>query len=502
MTSNILDVKDEKLNVVLGSTNLLSDVDEFKVPKAEVEDHIAYKALSLGKPRKDLTKEQIDEIQLNDDDNNINIIMDSFAKGEINQETKDVLIQYYQNGMEIYAAFVEATNELFDAEPISKNYINLLEGDVDKKTMYHNQHIGPKTTMILDYEIDAPYTIENDIIAIENAKIQQDSILKVKSFRPKSSPKRKVSLILPMMKNVARSIEKVKVGGEYDREYKKELAKIIPGKTAEESGCDKAKLRKPIDKFRDALRCTIIAPFYEDILYLYNKSLSTDKAIKSSRKSKYLDNDVNNRESFFNNLKNYRDMKNYLKVDVNQEISGVYEKRGKSRTKTGFLAEVQYKTEKQFYEGDILTHKEYEVARKLQQSYHGLTLDADKMLCNRKIYSRLLNIQNINRQTFSGYNDFIMEHAKEYEDRLVKSGVDSNKDGSFDLISKFLEKNMFVRSSVALQHDSFAKSGAVVQEIYSKYKPVVDKKYLVDITNTSNHEVLKAMYQKKMHNHN
>ena len=195
-------------------------------------------------------------------------------------------------------------------------------------------------------------------------------------------------------------------------------------------------------------------------------------------------------------------MKNYLKVDVNQEISGVYEKRGKSRTKTGFLAEVQYKTEKQFYEGDILTHKEYEVARKLQQSYHGLTLDADKMLCNRKIYSRLLNIQNINRQTFSGYNDFIMEHAKEYEDRLVKSGVDSNKDGSFDLISKFLEKNMFVRSSVALQHDSFAKSGAVVQEIYSKYKPVVDKKYLVDITNTSNHEVLKAMYQKKMHNHN
>ena len=283
---------------------------------------------------------------------------ESFAKGEFDEETRDTLIEYYQNGEEIYTAFVDSVNEMFSSDPVSKKYINLLEGEVDNKTMYYDEHIGPQSSMILEYELEAPYSVENSIVEIENQYHAQEAAKKGRNFRPKECAKRRICLILPMMKDVERAIEKVKRGGEYDREYCKEKAKIISGKTPEESGCDMAKLRKPIVKFRDAIRCTVLGPFYEDILNLYNKSLEENKAIKSSRKSKYLSNDTQNREEFFKNLKNYRDMKNYMKVNISEDLHNKLETRGKKRNQSNFLAEVQYKTKIQYFEGDVLTHKE------------------------------------------------------------------------------------------------------------------------------------------------
>ena len=448
---------------------LIVDVEEIKIPKDPVDnrDELVEKGrlediVEYGRPRLDLSREEIEADQLKDDDENLRIIEESFQKGEIDAETRDFLHDYYQNGTEIFAAFKESVNNLLGSQPKSKHYINLFTGRIDEKTAYFDEHVGPKTTMVYEYEVEAPWRLENQIPGASPAHIN-------------------IKLIMPMMKDVRRAIEKVKIGGKYDLERRKELSKLRPGQTPEEAGLDMAKLRTPIAKFKDAIRCTVLAPRYDDIDALFKLSLQRCLAQKSSRPSKYLDNNPKNYKAFYKNSKNYRDMKNYLYVSISDEIHNRYEKRGQGRRNHNFLAEVQYKTEIQFFEGDLLTHREYERVRKLQQEFYGLLTEGDKKVYNAKIYSRLLNIQQINRRTFSHYNMFVLQEMRNMEDMLSTAGVKPDADGTWPLCRRLLDKALLVRSSVALKKDSFNDSAAWVKDVYRRYQPQIDGKYLADI---------------------
>lgn len=402
-----------------------------------------------GRPNLALSRDELIAKLKQKDIQNLRTIDRSFARGDIDEETRDFLYAYYGNSKQIYENFKQSINKLFGCEPKSIKYINLLDGHIDNETAYFEEHVGPTTTMAYEYEIDAPWRLENQIPGAHPEKIT-------------------ITVVMPKMKDVNRAIEKVQKGGKYDLERQKELAKLKPGQTIEEAGLDKAKLRTPLQKMKDILRCTILAPRYDDILALYNYSLNKGLATKSSRPSKYLDNDIKNAQAFFKNAKNYRDMKNYLHIDS-------------SAANRQFFSEVQYKTNIQFFRADIKTHLEYEEARKLQQEFYEALTEGDKQLINSKIYIHLLNIQKLNSKAFEQYNINILQDARKMEDKLKAAGVKSQKDGSFDLCRRLLDANLLVRSSVALTNETFQNSPAWVKDIYNRYYRNIDKKYLVDI---------------------
>ena len=447
------------------SIPLVLDVEkEFKIPLDTVDNRKeiidTFKPQDVeeyGRPNLALSRDELIAKHKQKDVQSLRTIDRSFARGEIDEETRDFLYAYYGNSSQIYEDFKQSMNKLLGCAPKSIKYINLLDGHIDNETAYFEEHVGPSTTMAYEYEIEAPWRLENKI---PNAKPEKITI----------------TVVMPKMKDVNRAIEKVKKGGKYDLERQKELSKLKPGQTIEEAGLDKAKLRTPLQKMKDILRCTILAPRYDDILALYNYSLDNGLATKSSRPSKYLDNDVKNAQAFFKNAKNYRDMKNYLHIDS---------ANGAQR----FFSEVQYKTNIQFFRADIKTHLEYEEARKLQQEFYQATTEGDRQLINAKIYKHLLNIQKLNSSAFEQYNLNILQDARKMEDRLKAAGVKPKSDGSYDLCCQLIDANLLVRSSMALTNDTFKNSPAWVKDMYNRYYRNVDKKYLVDIrTYTSNNK--------------
>lgn len=439
-----IDDNDNNISLVL---NIEEDI---KIPQDTVDDRKEIidtgnnnEIENYGRPCLDLDIEQLQSHQKQIDSNNLSVIAASFAKGEIDKETCDYLIRHYIDGTAVYENFKESLNGLFGSQPKSIRYINLLTGKIDNDTPYFNEHVGPQTTMIYEYEINAPWRLENQIPGAAAEKIS-------------------IKVILPKMKSIERVLEKVRKGGKYDLERQAELKKLANGLPA-----DKAKLRTPLQKLKDVLRCTILAPRYDDITALYAYGLDTQKTSKSSRPSKYLDNDVKNAAAFFKNIKNYRDMKTYLHVP---------DKNGDR-----LFGEVQYKTEIQFFMADIKTHLEYEKARKYQQMFFGALTEGDKQVLNTKIYLCLLNIQKLNSQSFERYNLSVLQDMRKMEDRLKTSGCRPSADGTYPLCKKLLDKNLLVRSSSALMDDSFSSSPAWVRDVYRRYYQNVNAKYLVDL---------------------
>lgn len=443
--------------------SLVLDVEDIKIPQDTIDNRQEIinssddeKIAEYGRPYLQLTQDEIRGKHRQKDTEDLKIIDESHAKGEIDDDTRDFLCSYFANRDKVYDDFKNSINDSFGCAPKSIKYINLLNGSIDNETPYFDEHVGPDTTMVYEYEIDAPWRLENKI---PNAPMERVT----------------VRVVMPMMKDVHRAIEKVKIGGKYDLERKKELAKLKSGQTVEEAGLDKAKLRTPLQKMKDILRCTVLAPRYDDILALYNNNIESGKATKSSRPSKYLDNDRRNAAAFFKNGKNYRDMKNYLHV-----IS--------AEDKSLFFAEVQYKTDMQFFRADIRTHTEYEEARKYQQDFYNTVTEGDKKVLNSKIYNRLLNIQKLNREAFDDYNISILQDMRKMEDRLKRAGVKSEKDGTYKLCRDLADANILVRSSVALTDDTFKNSPAWVKDIYKRYSENIDKKYLVDLRKKKSYE--------------
>lgn len=437
------------------SVELILDVEDIKIPQDTVDDRMEIidnsnkvDVSEYGRPRLDLTPEEIKEQSRLQTQKDLEEINASFKRGEIDKETKEFLESYFGNRDELNEAFKESLNTLFGCQPKAIKYINLLEGKVDDETTYFEEHVGPDTTMVYEYEIDAPWRLENQI---------PDSIQERITIR----------VIKPQMKSVRRAIEKVKIGGKYDLERQKELARLSSGEVSDISELDQAKLRTPIQKMKDILRCTILTPRFDDLVALFNRSVESGNVTKSSRPSKYLDNDVKNAQAFFKNAKNYRDMKNYLHVWLSD---------GRK-----FFSEVQYKTEVQFFRADNKTHLEYEEARNLQQKFFEAKTEGEKLLYNSKIYGHLLNIQKLNSQAFEDYNFSVLQDVRKMEDRLKRAGVRPEQDGSYSLCRKLLDANLLVRSSKALTDESFTKTPAWAKEIYRRYSRNIDKKYLVDI---------------------
>ncbi|MBQ9732301.1 MAG: hypothetical protein IJV97_04360 [Alphaproteobacteria bacterium] len=438
------------------SIELVLDVEEdIKIPQDTVDNRIEFidnatkaEVSEYGRPQLELTPEEIKEQSKLQTQKDLEEINESYQKGEIDKETKEFLENYFGNREELYDEFKNSLNTLFGCPPKSIKYINLLEGKVDEETPYFEEHVGPNTTMMYEYEIDAPWRLENNIPDNVQEKIT-------------------VKVIIPKMKDVKRAIEKVKIGGKYDLERQKELAKLSSGKVADVSELDLPKLRTPIQKMKDILRCTVLTPRYDDLVALFDRSVESGNVTKSSRPSKYLDNDVKNAQAFFKNGKNYRDMKNYLHINLSNGER--------------FFSEVQYKTEVQFFRADIKTHLEYEKARNYQQQFFEVKTEGEKLLYNSKIYSHLLNIQKLNSQAFEDYNLSVLQDARKMEDRLKRAGVRPEQDGSYSLCKKLLDANLLVRSSKALTDESFTKVPAWAKDIYNRYKKNVDKKYLVDI---------------------
>ena len=437
---------------------LVLDVEqEIKIPmdtidnRAEVVEEMSKSDIDeYGRPNLELSQTDLQKKQHRQDLQNLKEIDKSFAKGEIDKETKDLLYTYYGDSLKLYEEFKQSIDNLFGKAPKSIKYINLLEGQIDNETPYFNEHVNPNTTMVFEYEIEAPWRVESKVPGAPVERI-------------------KVLVVIPKMKDVKRAIQKVRIGGKYDLERQKELAKLKPGQTPEEAGLDKAKLRHSRLKLKDILRCSVLAPRYDDVLALYSQSLELKLAEKSSRPSKYLDNDVKNAQLFFKNSKNYRDMKNYLHI-VNQY------------NELALFSEVQYKTEIQFFKADIKTHLEYEYARKHQQEFFSAQTEGDKKLINSKIYNRLLNIQKINSRVFDHYNLSVLQDARILEDRLKNRGFKPDKDGTFGYCRELLDNNLLVRSSVALTDETFKTAPVWVKDMYHRYKLNIDKKYLVDLT--------------------
>lgn len=456
MTENIINTENDFSNPT--AVPLVLDVEqEIKIPldtvddRSEILEHLNKAAVEeYGRPNLSLSKKELEQKQHLKDWENLDIIDKSFKKGEIDKETRDFLYEYYQDSSKIYDDFKTSINNLFGCPPKSIKYINLLEGQIDYDTPYFEEHVGPDTTMVYEYEIDAPWRVESQIPEMPMSKI-------------------KVLVVMPKMKDVKRAIEKVKIGGKYDLERQKELAKLKPGQSIEDAGLDKAKLRTPLQKMKDILRCSVLAPRYDDVLALYSLSLDAGYATKSSRPSKYLDNDVKNAALFFKNGKNYRDMKNYLHVIDNN-------------TGKRFFSEVQYKMAVQFFRADIKTHLEYEQARKNQQNFYMAQTEGDKLLLNTKIYNHLLNIQRLNSQAFDYYNLSVLKDARVLEDTLKSLGYQPKQGNTFEYCQQLLDSNLLVRSSVALTAETFEKSPAWVKDIYNRYQNNVAKKYLVDLT--------------------
>lgn len=439
--------KEEIENIPL----IINIEEEIKIPQDTVDDrnemiqnHINYDLVeNYGRPRLDFTDEEIAQNQKKMDSDNLAVIDQSYKDGIIDEETREFLKQYYTNGHEVYEHFKESLDELFGCHPKSIKYINLMTGDIDHDTPYFDEHVAPQNTMMYEYEIEAPWRLENKILGHPTERVS-------------------IKVIMPKMKSIQRVLEKVRIGGKYDLERKDELKKQEAGLPA-----DKAKLRTPIQKLKDVLRCTILAPRYDDITALYEYSLATEKSTKSSRPSKYLDNDVKNKAAFFNNIKNYRDMKNYIHVDD-----------GKGNRLYG---EVQYKTEIQFFMADVKTHLEYEKARKYQQMFYEAMTEGDKKLLNTQIYICLLNIQKLNSSSFERYNLSVLQDMRKVEDQLKRRGIAPQPDGTYPICRELLDKNLLVRSSMALMDDSFDKSPAWVRDVYARYYKNIDAKYLVDL---------------------
>ncbi len=436
--------KTENVSLVL---NIEEDI---KIPQDTVDDRKniidtgnSRKIRNYGRPKLDLTIEEIKLNQKKLDEENLKVINKSFADGQIDAETREYLIKYYTDGNKIYEEFKKSLNGLLGGQPKSIHYINLLTGKVDNETPYFDEHVSPQNTMMYEYEINAPWRLENQIPAAKGEKIF-------------------IKVVMPKMKSIERVLEKVRKGGKYDLERQEELKKQSMGKSV-----DKAKLRTPLQKLKDVLRCTILAPRYDDVLALYNYGLDTQRTIKSSRPSKYLDNDVKHAADFFKNIKNYRDMKTYLRVD---DSNG-----------NRMFGEIQYKTEVQFFMADIKTHLEYEKARKYQQMFYDTMLKGDKKLLNSKIYMCLLNIQKLNSNSFERYNMLVLQDMRKMEDQLKASGCLADADGTYPLCRKLLDKNLLVRSSKALTDDSFSTYPAWVKDVYRRYYQNVDAKYLVDL---------------------
>ncbi|MBE6452653.1 MAG: hypothetical protein E7012_04110 [Alphaproteobacteria bacterium] len=436
---------------------LSTDVEkEVKIPQDTVDNRIdiinnADKASEYGRPRLDLTRDELVEEYKKKDIENIQIIEKSFVNGEINIETRDFLINYYQNSYELYEGLKTNLNELLGAEPKNVKYINLLEGKVDEDTPYFDEHVGPDTTMIYEYDIDAPWRVENKFPGSKGEKIT-------------------IQIVMPMMKDVHRAIDKVKIGGKYDMERKKELEKLKYGKYLDD--LDKRKLRKPIERMKDILRCSILAPRYDDVDSIFKNTFETGKVLKSSRSSKYLDNDAANAEEFYKNSQNYRDNKNYLMINI---------------PKSGqFYVEIQYKTDVQFYNADILTHLEYEKARAKQELFYKADTEGDKAVLNNAIYIHKLNIQKINAQAYEQCNFNVLHDIKKLEDKHRAKGINPDKDGTYPLCRELAQKCLLVRSAVALTKDVFEKGTAWERDIKKRYKKIIEGKYLADIRGYKN----------------
>ena len=429
---------------------VLNIEEDIKIPqdtidnRGEIIDSGNRRQISgYGRPRLNLGVEEIKRNQQKADKENLAVIARSFAQGEIDAETRDCLIKYYTDAGAVYEKFKKSLNDLFGCQPKSIRYINLLTGKIDNDTPYFDEHVSPQNTMMYEYEINAPWRLENQIPGAAGEKIS-------------------IKVIMPKMKCIDRVLVKVKIGGKYDLERQAELKKLEAGQSA-----DKAKLRTPIQKLKDVLRCTILAPRYDDVTALYNYGLDMRKTTKSSRPSKYLDNDVKNAAAFFDNIKNYRDMKTYLHVD--------------DEDGNRLFGEVQYKTEIQFFMADIKTHLEYEKARKYQQMFFDAPTEGDKKLLNTKIYICLLNIQKLNSRSFERYNMSVLQDMRKMEDQLKAKGCAAAADGTYPLCRKLLDKNLLVRSSMALMDSSFSSAPAWVKDVYRRYYQNINVKYLVDL---------------------
>ncbi len=430
------------------------DVDDIKIPGDAIDNRsdIIKKGIEkfsdYGKPNLDLTTEELKEKYKEKENNDLKQIDKAFAENKIDEKTRDFLYDYFKDSWQKHDDFKKQLNVALGGAPKSIKYINFYDGKIDEETPYFDEHVRPDTTMVYEYEINAPWRPENELPDSKGEKIT-------------------IRVLKPMMKDVMRTIEKVKIGGKYDLECKKELAKLKPGQTIEEAGLDKRKLRLPYERMRDILRCTILAPRYDDVQAIHDRLIENNLALNSSRPSKYLDNDVKNAEEFFKNSKNYRDNKLYLYVPT-------------SDNKT-LLAEVQGKIETQYFKADILSHFFYEDAREFQEKFHEAETEGDKLLLNRKIYNKMLDIQNVNTQAFTYCNLEVFRDMKFAEERAKASGVKPNEDGTYPVSKKIAEKCLLVRSSIALMPNSFDKYPAWCRDICKRYKDIIAEKYLVKL---------------------
>lgn len=395
-----------------------------------------------GRPNLDLMPDEQKKLYKEKEKRDLEAIDKALSDGVIDKVTHDALYKSYENSWEKHQEMVEQIVRMMGGAPKAVKYKNLYNGKTDEETPYFIEHVRPDTSMVLEYEVNAPWRPENEL---------PDS----------KGEKTTISFVISPLKNVERAIEKVKIGGQYDTERKKELAKLKPGQTPEEAGLSKSKLRLPHERLKDVYRLTILAPFYDDLQAFCNMMVENNWATKSSRPSKYLDNDVSNAEEFYRNSKNYRDIK--LHMPFGNES-----------------AEIQGKLEGQF-DADTLTHYIYAKTRGLPSKFKTAVTEGYKRLINRKMLNGMRTIQNINTKAYSDYNDKVLSRVKKSEDRARACGVKPDNNGTYAVARKIIKEAFLVRSAVALMPDSFAKSAAWVRDVVKRYWSVIADKYLVKL---------------------
>jgi len=334
----------------------------------------------------DLTDQEIKDNQNERDIENLKYIEKKRQEGVIDSDAAKHLSAQYFGTMKKYEKFVlRMINSIGDKKIKSINPYNLkTRKPVESESVYGLKDITPNNPMMIVF-IDER---GNDI-----------------------------NLYLPGMKSIVRALEKVKIDGKYDQQYKADLASGKPNP------------KKPHERLSDINRCLITAEFKGQLFELSDQLMENTTDL--------VDCEIENR--FSNNLSDKKHRENLIKDPKNRR-----ELKYRFKTKSdGF--EVQYN-----YNGnnDIRTHGKYECMRQIKEKDPKLSIPV-----NRVRYRILAgSIVRDNSSSLEEYNKKTIREAismkSEFEVNSMLKGRDKKLSKEEEKeIHDFINYNMEARRS-------------------------------------------------------
>lgn len=366
------------------------------------------KDLMVRSKVQDLSNEEIKRLQKIRDIKNQKYIENARREGVIDNDTAKYLSEQYSNSMEKYTKFVLSIIDSLDMNHFVIKPYDLKTGEIkDTKNPYELKDITPNSSVVL---------------------ISKDS------------NGNDVNLYLPGMKSIERAVDKVKIGGKYDKQYKNELAE---GKINNPL--------KPYERLSDINRCLITAEF-KGQLFDFVENINNSDFVESCDLVNRFTIDIHdkkNRDDLINDPKNRRELK------------------GRYKTKSGRI-EIQFNTNI-LAKYDKLTHDIYEEYRQKSES----SQSSDTKYAIMKKDQMINDIKETNTLGLREYNAKVIENAvamKSYfESKMMIAGIDACLSyGQQIEIAEFLTENLEARRNRVFNPDRHIPEG------FEDYKILID----------------------------